>query len=352
MKKRWIGIAALMLSVAVLGGCAKTDKKEDAKTQTDASVEAADYVTLGEYKGLTISATRPVYSEKDIDLQAKQMYFSYVQPTSGVVDRPVELYDMTNIDYVGKKDGVAFDGGTASGAQLLIGSGQFIEGFEEGLIGVMPGETVDLNLKFPEVYHSADLAGAEVVFTVTVNYIATMEDNEIAGLGMPNVTNVEEFRAYVEDMMNSQAESQYLSAAQDEVFSAVMEQAQFKDFPEELLAKNRVEYADLLDRMAAAYGMDGRAYVEANGGVYEDVLSEYTVMYTKQTVILEAIAKNENLMLTDEALDERLETYAKSSGITVDDLLQEGLTKEDYRQSFLYEDVMSFLVENAVSTAQ
>lgn len=351
---------AIVLCVAALGGCA-AKKAEDpnagqegvsANDAAASDIVASDYVTLGEYKGIELSTIKPTIEEKDVDIQTKMFYFSYNQPESGITDRPVALYDMTNIDYVGKKDGVAFDGGTASGAQLLIGSGQFIDGFEEGLIGVMPGETVDLNLTFPEAYHSAELAGQDVVFTVTVNYIAEMDDAVIAAMGVPNVENGADLKEYVRNMMSSQLESEYLSAVQSEVFAKVMENAQFKDFPDALLERCRADYADLLDKMAASYGMDGKTYVEANGGVYEDILNQNTEGYAKQTVLLEAIGKAENLILSDAELQARLEAYASSEGIAVDSLLQDGLTTEDYRQSFLYEDVMNFLVENANKTAQ
>ena len=311
---------------------------------------AADYVTLGNYKGLTLSNTKESYDEDEIEIQTKQFYFAYITEEDGIKDRPVQNLDMTNIDYEGKKDGVAFDGGTAQGATLLIGSGQFISGFEEGLIGVMPGETVDLNLKFPDNYGSADLAGQEVVFTVTVNFIPEMKDDKVPEIGIDGVSTVDELRAYVKENMEKQAESEYLSAAQDEVWDQIMETTVYGDFPEDMLAQNRVNYAKMLDQMAASYGMeDGKSYVEAYGQDYEEVLDQYAEVYTRQLLTIQAIADAEGLNISDEELDSRISEYANNAGTTVDAMLSNGLSKADYRQSFLYEDVMNFLVENAVA---
>ena len=98
---------------------------------------------------------------------------------SNVEKSVVESGDTVNIDFEGKKDGVAFDGGTSQGYNLTIGSGSFIDGFEDGLIGVNVGDTVDLNLTFPEGYQNADLAGQDVVFTVTVNFICASNSSEM-----------------------------------------------------------------------------------------------------------------------------------------------------------------------------
>ena len=360
MKKTWISAAALVMGICLLSGCGGT-KSEDGAAQTvsDGNVlsayklsfgehPAADYVTLGNYKGLEISASKVSYDEEDYEIQTKQVYFGYNGSAKQITDRPVALLDMVNIDYEGKKDGVAFDGGTAQGANLLIGSGQFIDGFEDGLIGVMPGETVDLDLTFPEAYGNADLAGQAVVFTVTVNYIAEMEDAGVGAIGIADVNTVDALRAHVKNVMDQQAEDEYLTAAQDEVWTQIMEEAVFEELPESMIRENKEYYALMLDKMAANYGMDAKTYVEAYGQNYDEVLDEYAELYSKQILVVQAIADAEGLDISEEALDTRIQEYADSVGIDVADMLNRGLTKEDYRKSFLYEDVMNYLVDNGV----
>lgn len=354
MKKRWIGALALAVSAALLGGCGKNGGNVEGMESMESGASGGDaqsYVTLGEYKGLEVTAVQAEYDDTEVELQTKQYYFTYVPAEDGITDRPVELLDMTNIDYEGRKDGVAFEGGTAQGANLLIGSGQFIDGFEEGLIGVMPGETVDLNLTFPEAYGNSELAGQAVVFTVTVNFIPEMEDERVEELGIADVTTVEELRTYVRTSLESQARSEYLTAVEDEVMGQIIQSAVFEELPEEMLSENRRTYSEWLDQMAANYGMTAKDYVEMYGMDYESTLDQYAEQYTKGLLVVRAIADQEGLNLSDEELDARMEEYAQSAGTTVDNLLVNGLTREDYRESFLYEDVVNFVVENSVSAA-
>lgn len=368
MKKKLVMMLAATACVAMICGCGADAGKESTESSTQsevsvsgnetqkislADINAGDYVTVGEYKGIKISVPAKVeYEESDYDIQTKMFYYNYITETDGIKERAVELGDMTNIDYEGKKDGVAFEGGTAKGATLLIGSGQFIEGFEEGLIGVMPGETVDLNLKFPEAYHSADLAGQEVVFTVTVNFIPEMKDERVAELGVPNVSDIAALKQHVKDSMDEQAESEFLMTAGDAVIKQVTENSEFKELPEALLEANKETYKNYLNQMAAMYGMDGATYVSMYGGGqdYEAAVTQYATTYTKESLVAQMIAEKEGLVLSEEELDARMQEYAESVGTTIEGLLTNGTTKNDYRESYLYEDVLGFLVENAVNT--
>ena len=150
----------------------KVSDREDYVGLQDLDVNA--YISLADYKNMTVSAERP-----EVDDEMVTRYINSELLVGTITSRAVQEGDVTDIDFAGKRDGVAFDGGTATGYKLTIGSGQFIPGFEEGLVGVMPGETVDLNLTFPENYRqNPDLAGQEVVFTVTVNGIDTSAEYE------------------------------------------------------------------------------------------------------------------------------------------------------------------------------
>lgn len=195
MKKRFAVLLALSLTLGVLAGCGdktNTDGGNTTESQKESAIAgataAAEYeseipvvdgdvdvlsnVTLsGDYKGLELSiAKQTEVTDEDVENIAIQTY-NQMGAKSNVEKTVVESGDTVNIDFEGKKDGVAFDGGTSQGYNLTIGSGSFIDGFEDGLIGVNVGDTVDLNLTFPEGYQNADLAGQDVVFTVTVNFI-------------------------------------------------------------------------------------------------------------------------------------------------------------------------------------
>ena len=144
--KKWTMVLPVLLAAAFLSaGCGS---RVDVPLN---QMEVERYVTLGDYNNLSVSVAPASVDEEELEQLLRSVYSAHVTAQSGgVTDRPVEQGDTVVMDYEGKKDGVAFDGGTAQNASLTIGSGRFIPGFEDGLIGVMPGETVDLKLYFPE----------------------------------------------------------------------------------------------------------------------------------------------------------------------------------------------------------
>ena len=193
MKKKLMLLLCTVCAVTLLGGCGtgnkntggkkestekteKTEEKDDSEKEK-ASIEynVDDYVELGEYKGLEVSLGTYEVKDEDVKSRIESILTSY--PVYEDLDKDtVEDGDFVNIDYEGIKDGEAFNGGTAEGAVLEIGSNSFIDGFEEGLIGKKVGEKTDLNLTFPEDYQNEELAGQEVVFHVTVNKIVSKTD--------------------------------------------------------------------------------------------------------------------------------------------------------------------------------
>lgn len=184
-----------------------------ADSRTGREYNVMDYVTLCDYNNIVLEVDAINITDEDVDtyLDSLLSYGAEYTPTD---KKTVENGDYVNIDYCGKKDGVAFDGGTAAGYVLGIGTGTFIPGFEDGLIGVNVGDTVDLNLTFPENYGSADLAGASVVFTVTVNSIVestartheTIDDAYVAA--NLEFNTVEELRQNTREYMEQRMESQ------------------------------------------------------------------------------------------------------------------------------------------------
>ena len=158
-------------------------------------------MTLGDYKGIEVTKTPVEVSDEEVDaaiLSERESHTTYDD-----VDRAVQDTDKVNIDYVGTKDGVAFDGGTAQGQELVIGSNQFIDGFESGLIGAKKGDEVTLDLTFPESYGNADLAGQAVVFKVTVNNV---QEKNMPELDEAFVQEVSEFKT-VDEYKESKKQS-------------------------------------------------------------------------------------------------------------------------------------------------
>lgn len=249
MKKKIVLAVVLTALSAVLAGCG-----DDSDKAWLDEIKASNYVKLGEYKGIEVTEADPVVNDEE-----KEAYISYLlkmNPDRGVIEG-----DTVNIDYTGTKDGTAFDGGTASGTNLTIGSGQFIEGFEEGLIGAKTGDTLELNLTFPEDYQSAELAGQDVVFSVTVNSIMAQEEQELTdeyvkGLAITDVNTVDEFNQYVSDMMMAQAQQTYDNNVETAIADAVIANCEFKkDPPQAMVDRYTTTLTENLTNQATTYGM-------------------------------------------------------------------------------------------------
>lgn len=346
MKKKIVSMIAALMAVGMLAGCGNSDAAKDLK---DMDVEK--YVSLGEYKGLEVSVDPISVEESEVESLMMGAYSNYVTAENGgIVDRAVAVGDTANIDYVGTKDDVAFSGGTASGYNLTIGSGKFIDGFEDGLVGVMPGETVNLNLTFPENYGNADLAGQPVVFTVTVNFIvpADMQDAVVATMGIEGVDTVEGLRQYAYDYLYSSAEYNYNTSVENAVLGAFMDSCTFEEIPKDIIDKYAEMAKNGIAQQAQSYSMDTETFVSTFYGMtYDEFLEEYSREASKQDIALQAVANKENLNMTDEELNTALQEYATGAGYdTVEEFIGEE-SIESYRDYLMCEKVLDFLVENA-----
>lgn len=347
MKKKITIVLAALLAAAMLAGCgAESGALKDMKVEK--------YVTLGEYMGLPVQLASAAVDEAQTEELMSVLYMdSVTAQLGGILDREVALGDTVNIDYEGKKDDVAFAGGTASGALLEIGSGQFIEGFEEGLIGAMPGETRELELRFPENFRNTELAGQAVVFTVTVNFILPTEysDEVVAALGIPNIATVEDMRQFVRDYLEANAQSTYRATLENAVVDGLLSGCVFQEIPEAIVEKYRNNVQAGLEADCAAQGIDINTYCLYSYNMdAETFLSQYAEEAAKQSLAFQAVANAENLNITDEELQENLEQYAAQGGYaTVEEFLGE-LDKEEYREYFMFEKVLEFLKQNAQIT--
>ena len=368
--KRKIALGLVMLLIGLqLIGCSN-ETKENTKEETGVTAEnsvtvyfkdidVADNVILGDYKNLEVINNVVTITDEDVD-----SYITYMLSMSPelveVTDRDVvENGDVANIDYVGKKDGVAFDGGTAEGYNLGIGSGSFIPGFEEGLVGVKKGETVDLNLTFPENYGAADLAGAEVVFTVTVNGIykevaPELNEEYVAGLGIENVATVEEYRAYLKNMMQEGEKEYALQDVQTQIISMVTENATVTEVPQELIDRFYNVNINNMTYNAMMYGMDLESFVSAYYGMDAESFEAETLaaaeISANQAMVCLAIAKAENIAVTEEEMEETITEKYAGYGYASADAFRESVDLEEFKDSLLLNKVLDFLVENATIT--
>lgn len=379
MKKNLSIMLAAILAVSLFTGCGAKDEVTPTPTPTPTSTSAndevtaapgntdvenvervslreypvTDYVTLGDYKNIQVTMESTEVTQEEWDALNAQVYNDLVTlENGGITDRAVENGDWVNIDYSGKKDGVAFDGGTAAAQQLEIGSGSFIAGFEEGLVGVMPGETVDLNLTFPEAYHSADLAGQAVVFTVTLNFIYPTEENwsddVVAAAGNEDYNSIETMKQFVYDYIKDYKEYYYDINLENAVVEAFMKQCQYTGTPEDLIQSYKNDFTLTMTNEATMYGMDVNSLCNYYYGMdLQTFLNVYVEESVRQSLAFQAVANAENLNLSDEVFEERLLEIALSAGCTTIEQYIGENPKEGYRELFMLEDVVAFLMENA-----
>lgn len=323
---------------------------ETTAESTEAETEPVDKgtVVLGEYKGLEIPAVSTEVTEDDINERIDSILAA--NPDYEVItDRAAEEGDIVNIDYVGKKDGVAFDGGTAEGYDLTLGSGAFIDGFEDGLIGVKTGEKKDLNLTFPEEYPSADLAGQAVVFEVTVNEIkkekeAVLNDEFVKKVS--EAADVDAFKKEIEADLKAEKESMGKMEQQNAALMAALENCEFQDTDAYVEAQFNEQY-EQLSNMAAMSGIAMADYA-AMYGMDEEGFKSYLKSNTEVSVqislMTEAIAEKEQLTITEEDYQEVAEmNYAEN----IEDLVA-AYGQEQVDASAMNIRVIKFLVENAV----
>lgn len=345
MKRKIIMIllAAVMTVSAAACGDEKQESGNSSQSQTDdegedkggdeaeAAADKVSYdidkcVTLGDYSGLKISLENTYKVTKaDVEEYALNAAESNAQPVYRDTDKKeVEEGDTVNIDYEGKKDGVAFDGGTAQGYNLTIGSNQFIDGFEDGLIGVKVGKTVDLNLTFPEGYPSEDLAGADVVFTVKVNKIveedpdAKFELNDEYVQQNTNFKTVEEYKENVKSYLESRNESDKERDTRQAVIDKLLEICEVT-MPEELLDARVSDYIVQFTNNNCSEGQSLADFLTDNyNGMSEDdfradIKNEMQVNLETE-LILEAIVNKEKLELDEEAFQEFVQEQMSSYG--------------------------------------
>lgn len=367
-RKLTLGLVMLLIGLQLIGCGNKTEENTNEETSSVTEsyeaiyfkdIEISDKVALGDYKNLEVVSNVTAITDEDVDNYIDYM-LSMSPELAEVTDRDVvEIGDVANIDYEGKKDGVAFDGGTAQGYDLGIGTGTFIPGFEEGLVGAKVGETIDLNLTFPENYGAADLAGAEVVFTVTVNKISKeitpeFTDEYVAGLGIENVATVEEYRVYLKNMMEDAEEEYALQDVQTQIITMVTENATVTEVPQELIDRFYNVNKNNMDYNAMMYGMDLESFVSAYYGMDAETFEKETVataeISAKQALVCLAIAENENLTLTEEDVEKAIEENYASYGYADADTFKKSIDLEEYKDSLLLNKVLDFLVENATIT--
>ena len=354
MKKTAI-LAAVASMVLLIAGCGKTEAEMKYLTDFDAS----KYVELCNYKGIEVTAPKAEVSDEEMQTYIDYI-LSYYKDSVEITDRDeAKDGDIANIDYVGTLDGVAFEGGTAEGYDLALGSHSFIDGFEAGVVGMKVGETRELELTFPENYGKEDLAGKAVIFTVTLNAlkeekIPELNDEFVKSMGNTFQT-VEEFKAQLRSDMMSDAEENRDAEIDQQIQTYVMDNSTFKDAPSGMIDRMYNSLVTSLADSAASMGVDvgmiASYYYGVSADNYEQEMRDYVKdTLTRQYVFLGAIANKEKIKITEDDINSEIEKSIKQSGAnyTVEEYKAQIGDMDAYKEYVLLAKVMKFLRENAV----
>lgn len=288
-------------------------------------------VTLGDYKGLTVEVTKQEVTDADIDARIEQDR-QKVARTVDVEGRALENGDTVNLDYAGSVDGVAFEGGTAEGQTLTLGSNQFIPGFEEQMVGMNIGEEKDLNVTFPEQYHAAELAGKAAVFHVKVNSATHTELPELNDEFAADASEYNTFAEYKDSIvkeLNEKAAKNNEVAVENALVEKATANAQM-DIPEAMI-RDQVNYILREMQMRMAYqGLRLEDYLKYTGQTVEQLADMYkgeAEQRVKMELTLEAIRKAEGVEPTDEDVQKQIAEQAERMGQKVEDF-EKTLTDE------------------------
>lgn len=349
-KKAYLVVLALCTALAFYRPAAQTtDKKENTKSAVEAqdttntdkedsgseasdSVDSSDkaavsgdtrlvsaddvskYVTIGQYKGLSLDNTVEAVTDDAVDGRVEEELQNKAEE---VTEGSVQDGDVVTINYVGTKDGVAFDGGTANNYELTIGSGTFIDGFEDGIIGMKKGQTKDLDLTFPDEYPSEDLAGQEVTFKVTLqSFKRAPELTDEWAAKNTDCKTAEDYKKEIRKTLESEAKTSAQNTLRETAWNTVLSASEVKEYPQDDLDTAKTEFRTLYENYAKQGDMTLEDFVKAQGismDDFEEQGSQYAEYKVKQNLIVQGIMDAENMTLEDEkslaVQDELIQAY-------------------------------------------
>lgn len=363
MKKKIVTMLLLLsVSVLTLGGCgnkdnAKTESSSTASTSTssasassaesssstsseeyvsptdvdgipvvDEDAAVSDCLTLGDYKGLTLEKKVEQVTDEEVDESIKNAATITVEDP----DATVQEGDTVDIAYVGKIDGEEFDGGSSDSTNLTIGSGQFIDGFEDGCIGMKQDETKDLNLKFPDNYGSTDLAGKDVVFTVTINAIMRPASN-VDGWELndewvkanTDYSTVDEYLTEKRNEMEAANETTAESNLQADLLQALQDCAEIKKIPRSYITLGEKDYDTQYENYVTGYGITLDDFLEnyADRAAYNEQKATYAKSFAKAALVADAVKEAEGWTTEDQEYQDLLNEEATNANASTEDLI-------------------------------
>lgn len=319
-----------------------------------ATVALRPEVVLGDYKGVEVPRTDVTVTDEDVEKELKQEQEKNSRQVT-LDDEAAENGDTVTMDYVGTIDGEAFEGGTADAADLTLGSGTFIPGFEEQLVGVKAGETKEVKVTFPEDYHAEELKGKDAVFTCNIIKISRKELPELNDEFAQDVSEFDTLDEYKEDLRKQIQTRKENVAKQNRRDNAVSRAARNAtiEIPEAMLNTRAEQSVNNFARQLASQGMSLDQYMQFTGSNMEmmrEQVKPQTEIQIRNELVLDEVAKAENIEVTDDEILAEVEEMAKAYGMDFEKM-KEVLTdeeKENFRKDLAARKAMDLIADAAV----
>ncbi len=356
MKKGCMFAALVMSAVMLLTGCGK-----EKETNNDNDTRVSGKASFEKYIGVEYEKAATEVSDEEVQRYLDSFVNEHAEQTE-VTDRDdVQKGDVVNIDYTGYMDGVAFENGAATDYDLTIGSGQFIPGFEDGLIGAKKGSTVDVEVTFPDPYkNNPDFAGKPATFTVTVNKISTETVPELTDALVAEHTEyetVEDYKKYIRSNLQTQKNDYALTTLQVEVMRNLVESATFEGIEQsdidDYYESQYNYYNQLAEVYKNMYGYDFNTFMYyffncTSEEEYKALLKENAEFEVKKSLVLYEVIERENLKITEEEYEAALAEYAGNYGVTVEEFKKQ-IDEAGARDMVLMEKAEELIYNSAVA---
>ena len=323
-----------------------------------AEVAVKPEVTLGKYLGVNVSKVDTSVSDEEVDAEVEKQRNNNARIVT-VTDRPVQVGDTAVIDFEGFVDGVAFEGGKGENHSLEIGSHSFIDTFEDQLVGKNAGDDVDVNVTFPEQYQAAELAGKPALFKVKIHEIKAKELPELDDEFASEVSEFEtlaEYKESVKKNLQEKKEAEAKKTKEDEAIQKIIDKSKM-DIPEAMITTQCESMVDEFAQRLAQSGLSMEQYLQFSGMTMDKMMEQVrpeAISRIQSSLVLEQIAKEENIEVTDEDIDAELAKMAESYGMELDKLKEYmgDSQKESMKRELAITKAVDLIMENAKERAK
>ena len=355
-----------LVSISACGKAANTETKTEESTAVEETATASEVklekpesygkVTLGKYKGIELSVDSEdsiKVSDEDVENELKSMLETSTK-YEDITGRAAAMGDVANIDFEGKKDGVAFEGGSSQGFDLELGSNSFIPGFEEGVVGMNIGDKKDIPLTFPKDYSAEELAGKDVVFTVTLNALkskieAKLTDEWVAEYTGDKYKTVAEFKTAIKEDLEKERRYQKERMEEEDALQLLIADSKIEPNPEAVEYEKSLQ-VEMFNNTAAMYNMEPEALMQMYGRTkeqFEEDFKNAALDIVKVKLVKEELIKQAKIKVTD--ADYEYVVEYRGGGATLEELKTQ-YGEDAVEEAAMDRAVLNYLVSNATKT--